>query len=51
MTLLVVNIFADGKWNIYALWGPQNAMMINRPAVIKSCSTHLPGVFKYTKAF
>ncbi|MFS7927796.1 hypothetical protein Hanom_Chr04g00313341 [Helianthus anomalus] len=38
----------DGKWKTYTLWGPQNATKINRPAVIKSCSAHLPGVFKYT---
>ncbi|KAF5816648.1 hypothetical protein HanXRQr2_Chr03g0136551 [Helianthus annuus] len=41
---------SDGKWKMYALWGPKNAMMIIRPTVIKSCSAHLPGVFKNTKA-
>ncbi|KAJ0532574.1 hypothetical protein HanIR_Chr09g0398471 [Helianthus annuus] len=41
---------SDGKWKMYALRGPQNPMMINQLAVIKSCSAHLPGVFKYTKA-
>ncbi|MFS7914989.1 hypothetical protein Hanom_Chr02g00160001 [Helianthus anomalus] len=36
-----------GKRKTYTMWGPQNATKINRPTIIKSCSAHLPGVFKY----